>query len=91
MCLKAVLKTDKAPTEILLLNKYDKLCVVIDEIIHEVRIPVVLHVSIMLPKNFPCVGQLIIQGTLVDCIMHIQGILDTITPSDVLEAVKMKA
>jgi hypothetical protein len=36
LCLKAVLKTEKAPSEPLMLAKYDKLCLVVDEIIHEV-------------------------------------------------------
>jgi hypothetical protein len=35
-CLKGALKTDKPPTEVQLLAKYDKLCIVIDEVIHEV-------------------------------------------------------
>ena len=37
LCLKAVMKTEKAPSEPLMLVKYDKLCLVVDEIIHEVR------------------------------------------------------
>lgn len=37
LCLKAVMKTEKAPTEPLMLAKYDKLCLAVDELIHEVR------------------------------------------------------
>lgn len=37
-CLKGALKTDKPPGEAQLLAKYDKLCVAVDEVIHEVRV-----------------------------------------------------
>lgn len=36
-CLKAALKSDRAPSEASIVAKYDKLCVVLDEVIHEVR------------------------------------------------------
>lgn len=36
-CLKGALKSDKPPTEAQLLSKYDKLCVAVDEVIHEAR------------------------------------------------------
>jgi hypothetical protein len=35
-CLKAALKSDKQPSEDQIISKYDKLCVVVDEVIHEV-------------------------------------------------------
>lgn len=36
-CLKTALKTDKQPSEAQIVSKYDKLCVVVDEVIHEAR------------------------------------------------------
>lgn len=36
-CLKGAIKTDKPPQEAQILAKYDKVCIVIDEVIHEVR------------------------------------------------------
>lgn len=35
-CLKGALKTEKAPSEPQFVTKYDKVCLVIDEVIHEV-------------------------------------------------------
>ena len=37
--LKGVFKTDKYLSEQQLMSKYDKLCVIVDEVIHEVRMP----------------------------------------------------
>ena len=34
--IRAAVKTDRTLTEQLLLSKYDKVCVVVDEVIHEV-------------------------------------------------------
>ena len=58
LCLKAVMKTEKAPTEPLMLAKYDKLCLVVDEIIHEVRSHLHLHLLLaeahLLTNNAAC-------------------------------------